>query len=61
MALLDEDVAKLLSQVLGEFADRHEQVELFFRKRFAQVMMYLEPDAQPSAERQLLIGAYFTH
>ena len=32
MALPDEEVARLLSQVLGEFADRHEHVEKFFRK-----------------------------
>ena len=61
MALPGDEVARLLGQVLGEFADRHEQVENIFRKRFGQVLMYLEPDVQPSPERQLLIGAYFTH
>ena len=61
VALPDEQVSKLLGQVLGEFADRHEQVENVFRKRFAQVMIYLETGAQPSPERQMLIGAYFTH
>src|SRR5688572_16211118 len=61
MALPEEEVARLLGQVIGEFSDRHERVEDFFRKRFAQVMIHLEPGAQPSSERQLLIGAYFTH
>jgi len=61
MALPDEEVVRLLSQVLGEFADRHEQVEIIFCKRFEQVKIHLEPDAQPSPERQMLIGAYFTH
>ena len=61
MALSDEQVAKLLGQVLGEFADRHENVENIFRKRFAQVKIHLEPDSQPGPERQMLIGAYFTH
>ena len=61
MALSDEEVARLLGQVLGEFADRHEQVEKIFHARFAQVNMYLETGATPSPERQLLIGAYFTH
>src|SRR6185437_3521054 len=41
--------------------DRHEQVEKIFRARFEEVSFYLEPDAQPSVERQKLIGAYFTH
>ena len=61
MALPEEEVGRLLAEVLGEFADRHEQVEDIFRKRFGQMMIYLEPDAQPSPERQMLIGAYFTH
>ena len=61
MALPEEEVSMLLGQVLGEFADRHERVEDIFRKRFAQVSLLLEPESQPSPERQMLIGAYFTH
>jgi len=63
MALPEEEVARLVAQVLGEFADRHEHVEDIFLKRFAQVKIHLEPDAKllPSPERQMLIGAYFTH
>ena len=61
MALPEEAVVRLLGEVLGEFLDRHEQVEHFFRKRFAQVMIYVEPGEQPSPERQMLIGAHFTH
>jgi predicted GH43/DUF377 family glycosyl hydrolase len=61
MALPEEEVSKLLAQVLGEFANRHEHVEEIFRERFAQVVIHLEPGAQPSPERQTLIGAYFTH
>jgi predicted GH43/DUF377 family glycosyl hydrolase len=61
MALPDEQIAGLIGHVLGEFADRHAQVEDIFRKRFKEVKVYLEPGAQPSIERQMLIGAYFTH
>ena len=61
MALTEEQVAGLLGQVLGEFANRHAQVEGILRKRFEWVKVYLEPGAQPSPERQMLIGAYFTH
>src|SRR6185503_18662824 len=61
MALPEEEVSRLLGQVLGEFADRHEQVEKIFRARFQEVNFYLEPNTQPSTERQKLIGAYFTH
>ena len=61
MALPDEEVTRLLDQVLGEFADRHENVEAIFQRRFTQVRIHLEADAQPSPERQMLIGAHFTH
>jgi len=63
MALPEAEVIRLASQVLGEFSDRHEHVEDFFLKRFTQVKHHLEPADQPmpSSERQLLIGAYFTH
>ena len=90
MALPEEEVARLLAQVLGGFANRHEHVEKFFRARYELVKIYLEPScvavandtseqAQPgqtpaqqtparqrpgvplSPEREMLIGAYFTH
>jgi predicted GH43/DUF377 family glycosyl hydrolase len=61
MALPDGQVARLEGQVLGEFADRHQQVEDFFLKRFEEVKIFLDPGAQPSPQRQKLIGAFFTH
>jgi len=59
MGLTDQEVARLLGQVLGDFSARHAHVEEAFRKRFGQIRTYLEPDVEPSAERQMLIGAYF--
>src|SRR6185503_5849942 len=61
LTLSDEDVAKLLGQVLGEFEDRHERMEQLFRNRFAQVRHYLGESWTPSPERQALLGAHFTH
>ena len=61
MALPEDEAAGLLGQVLGDFARRHERVDDFFRKRFEQVKIYLEPGLQLSDERRMLIGAYFTH
>jgi hypothetical protein len=61
MALPDEEIARLLGRVLGEFADRHEHVENFFRNRFTQVCHSLGETWAPSTERQGLIGAHFTH
>jgi predicted GH43/DUF377 family glycosyl hydrolase len=61
MALPEDEAAGLLGRVLGGFANRHGRVDAFFRKRFEQVKIYLEPGAHLSDERRMLIGAYFTH
>jgi len=61
MALSDEQVAAEIAALLGEFADRHHEVESVFWKRFDDVSLYLDPAASPTPERQTLIGAYFTH
>jgi len=61
MGLTDEQVATEIRSVLGEFADRHQEVEGVFWKRFDEVSLYLDPAATPSHSRQILIGAYFTH
>jgi predicted GH43/DUF377 family glycosyl hydrolase len=61
MALPEDEAARQLGRIFGEFANRHECVDAFFRKRFEQVKIYLDPGAQPSPERLMLIGAYFTH
>src|SRR6185503_17014834 len=55
MALSDEEAAQTLARVIGEFADRHKDVEAIYRKRYGQVSIYLEPGALPSPQRQLLI------
>jgi predicted GH43/DUF377 family glycosyl hydrolase len=61
MALPEEQVALLVSQILEEFGDRHANAEDIFRARFHQVKIHLDSPDNPSAQRQLLIGAYFTH
>lgn len=61
MALSDEQVTQLLSLVMGEFENRHLQVDRLLSYRFAQVRHYLGSMPEASQERQALIGAYFTH
>ena len=61
LALSDEEVARLLDLVLGEFEDRHEHMEQLLRNRFIDVRRYLDNAPEPSPERQALIGSYFTH
>jgi predicted GH43/DUF377 family glycosyl hydrolase len=60
MALPEPEVNRLLNIILGEFGNRHEQVDKVFRNRFGQVRHYLG-DRKASARRQALIGAHFTH
>ncbi len=61
MALPEVEVDRLLGIVLGEFEDRHEQVDKLFRNRFAKVRQYVSDSRKPSTKRQALIGSYFTH
>lgn len=61
MALSEDEVVRLLGQALGEFEDRHKNVAEILCNRFEQVRHFLEPGAQPSPERQALIGSYLTH
>ena len=61
LVLSEEDVQALLKQVLAEFDERHMKVRNFLRKRFEQIRPWM-PTQQPiSEERELLIGAYFSH
>src|SRR5687767_8186256 len=60
MALPENEVAPLLVEILGEFEDRHVQMDKLLRKRFEQVRHHLG-GRKTSVKRQALIGAYFTH
>src|SRR5437660_3804290 len=61
MALPENEVHSLLKEVHAEFGERHIKIREFLRRRFAQVKQWLHTDQKLSEERQLLIGAYFTH
>ena len=61
LSLPDDDVTRMLSQVLGEFTDRHEHMEQFLRNRFTQVRQHLNETCETSTDRQALIGSYFAH
>jgi predicted GH43/DUF377 family glycosyl hydrolase len=60
-ALAESEVATLLEQVEAEFRDRHVKIREFLRRRFEQVRPWLRLGRELSDERQLLLGAYFTH
>jgi predicted GH43/DUF377 family glycosyl hydrolase len=61
MALPEEEVDRLLSLVLGEFENRHEDIDRLLRSRFAKVRQYVSDSQNISTKRQSLIGSYFTH
>src|SRR2546425_287759 len=61
LALSEPEVHSLLGQVLSEFGERHQQIRDLLALRFDQVHDYLPTNQPLSKERQLLLGAYFTH
>jgi predicted GH43/DUF377 family glycosyl hydrolase len=61
LALSETDVTELLAQVLAEFKTRHQKLFEYLLTRFQSVRHLLPTDQLLSRERQLLIGAYFTH
>jgi len=61
MTLPENEVVGQLRQVLGEFHNRHDGIEEFFLDRLSRVKYHLDGEAQPSRERQMLIGSYFSH
>jgi predicted GH43/DUF377 family glycosyl hydrolase len=61
MALPDRDVHTLWAQVQAEFGERHAKTREFLRRRFEQARPCLRVDEKLSEERELLLGAYFSH
>ena len=61
LVLSEDDVRSLLQQVLAEFDERHMKVRNFLRMRFEQIRPWLPTQQKLSEERELLIGAYFSH
>src|SRR6266540_2315492 len=61
MALSDREVHALVEQVQAEFGERHLKIHEFLKRRFEHVRHSLRAGRNVSEERQLLIGAYFTH
>lgn len=60
-ALSDDEVDRLLHNVLSEFHGRHLRLRQFFQSRFEFAREFLVTDEPLSENRQLLIGSYFTH
>lgn len=61
MALPESEVHTLWAQVQAEFGDRHAKTREFLRRRFDLARSYVCMEAKLSEERELLLGAYFSH
>src|SRR6266404_2585123 len=61
MSLSEEEVRELLREVMAEFNERHQQTRDLLMLRFERVKGSLLTNQKISEERQLLLGAYFTH
>jgi predicted GH43/DUF377 family glycosyl hydrolase len=61
VAMAESEVHELLKEVLAEFNERHQQIRDLLKARFDRVKGALLTNQKLSEERQLLLGAYFTH
>lgn len=61
LALTEGEVRGLWEQVRADFGDRHAQTREYLRHRFEQARHCLGTDETLSEERELLLGAYFSH
>ena len=59
--LPEKEVKKKLDDVLADFMGRHEGIQEIFEERFSQIRGLLPSDADLSAARRQLLGAYFTN
>ena len=60
MAQDDKRIEQELQHILNQFANRHLHVKRIFLKHYEYVSTNMVTDIEPSIERKLLIGAYFT-
>lgn len=61
MALPESEVRSLWKQVQAEFGERHTKIREFLQRRFEQARTCLRNGETLSTERELLLGAYFSH
>jgi predicted GH43/DUF377 family glycosyl hydrolase len=61
LALGDEEVSAILDEVYADFGTRHLELQRILLLHFDRVRHELPTDAELSAERRALIGAYFTN
>jgi predicted GH43/DUF377 family glycosyl hydrolase len=61
LAIPEAEVATLNATIMQRFAARHREFPEMLRRQFDALVAHLPDPVAVSAERRLLIGAYFTH
>ncbi len=61
LAMPESEVASTLAATQKQFADRHIGLDQLLERNFEVVAHHIDDPDDLSAERRLLIGAYFTH
>jgi predicted GH43/DUF377 family glycosyl hydrolase len=61
LGIPEAEVQPLLAGLLDDFGGRHRDFEDVLECSFVRVAHHLDEGQVPSADRRLLIGAYFTH
>lgn len=61
LSIPEDECHSLIDSVLEEFAGRHRDIKGILLSNFNKVKSHIKNSEKLSQERQLLIGAYFTH
>ena len=61
LAIPEAQVSPLNVEIMRGFGERHRGFERTLERQFESVAAHIPGDTRVSAERRLLIGAYFTH
>lgn len=60
-ALPDAEVSTMVAALVDDYRRRHKDVRRIFRQNYAAANAHLGESREPSEERRLLLGAYFTN
>lgn len=60
LRLSEEDAKQVLDNVIKNFSNRHRNILDAFDKNFNEIKKYIPENAEVSAEKRMLLGAYFS-
>ena len=60
-ALPDAEVSTMVTALVADYRQRHKDIRGIFRQNYATAVALLNENREPSEDRRLLLGAYFTN